>query len=194
MAHVGVEARGRERVRLVGTAAEAEPRLAQAEQVEVVDQRGRIEEQRPAREVRRVQRERADRVRHGPDRAADRLPEPEQDHERERRQQHVGGPLGRLGDDARPDALEARARHAGVLHREQRQQPQIDREREAERAGLARVDRLRDDPEVTDERDRVQEAGEEQRVAGDAPGEEADALGHGEVSHFEVAPGSAGPA
>ena len=62
-----------------------------------------------------------------------------------------------------------------MLDREEREQAQVDREGEPERPGLPRIDRLRRDPEVADEGDGVQEAGEEDGVAGDAPGEERDA-------------------
>jgi hypothetical protein len=54
-------------------------------------------------------------------RTSDRTPQPEQQHQHQVGGKDEGGPLGRLGHDARPAALEPRSGHHGVLNGEQRQ-------------------------------------------------------------------------
>ena len=155
MAHVPIEAGRLERMWRVGPAAEAEPRLADPEEVEVVDQRGRVQQHPPACEVQGAKRRRADLVRHRPDHAADRLPEGEDNDQSEDRQEHVGRTFGRFGNELLPGPLEGGPGHARVLDSEKRQQAQVNGEGQADRTGVSRVDRLRRDREVADEGDGV---------------------------------------
>src|SRR4029453_18529068 len=104
---------------------------------------------------------------------ARRPPLPEQQDQREAARQHVGAALDRLRHDPRPHPLEARPRHDAVLHGEEREQPQVDEHRRAERPDRRRVEALRHH-EIADEAGSIEEGGEEDGVRDDAVDERDD--------------------
>ena len=109
-----------------GAAAQPGIDLAQAEQLEVVDEEGAEQHQAPADPEHGLDREDRGRVRHRPDRRQDRPPLPEQQHEREAREQHIGRALDGMRHEARPPALEGRAGHDAVLDGEDAEQQRVD--------------------------------------------------------------------
>src|SRR5262249_8391512 len=94
-----------------------------------------------------------------------RLPDQEHQDQHRARREHVGAALERAGHGPGQPLLEARAGHHAVLQAEQDENAEVERERDSEGAGLARVDRLGDSRRVREERDQVQEGREEDRVA-----------------------------
>jgi hypothetical protein len=171
MAHDAVEGAGHERLFALFAAgtrpAAVVPHLFQTEQVEMVDQERAREHQQPAQRRQSVQREARGFVLDVPQRLRQRPPLPEQQDQHQAGQQHVGAAFDRLRHDPRPPAFECRPRHAAVLHGEQAEQGEIDRQRGGEIAGRAAVDVL-GHAEAGDKADRVQEGDEEHRVADDA--------------------------
>jgi hypothetical protein len=102
--------------------------LLKAEQLEMVDQEG-AHEHDPETDPEQHPKKRAQpghRWRDHPDILADRLPEPEQDQQRDAREQNVDAALGRGRHDARPRALECGPGHDAVLEAEQGDQRDID--------------------------------------------------------------------
>src|SRR5207302_574963 len=112
-----------------------------------------------------------------PDHAAQRPPLPEQQDERGAGEEHIGRALQRLRYEARPRVLEPGARHDAVLQGEERQQTEVDRQRDRERSDRRAVERLRNG-ETSDESDGEEERRKEDRVTNDAVGEKRDALEH----------------
>ena len=76
-------------------------------------------------------------------------------------------PLEGAPHDPGPPSLEGRARHDGVLHREQGQEAEVDGQRRADRTGDPIVEGLRHD-RPADESDQVQKRREEDGVDGEA--------------------------
>ena len=149
-------------------AAQPRPDLAQAEQLEVVDQEGAraAPGTSPARTPpagRACGRGIGDR----PDRCQDRPPQPEQQDQGQARQQHVGRAFDGMRHEARPPALEGRPRHDAVLDGEQAEQQGVDHQCRDQRAFGAAVDGL-GHRQIADEGDGVEEGHEEQRIDDDA--------------------------
>src|SRR5262249_7429224 len=97
-------------LRLPGRAPEGiVDRLTHAEQLEVIDQERRVEDDPPPKEVEAVQRN-AHRALHLPDDAGQGPPLPDDQGEKRARTEHEGAPFGRGGDDPRPPALEGWSR------------------------------------------------------------------------------------
>jgi len=138
----------------------------------MVDQEGRVEEQRPAEQISGDDRIAREAGRGVPDDSTDRLPPEEQRDERQRAEQHVGAALNRFGHEARPPALERRARHQAVLDGEQAEQAKIDRQRLPQRSAGGSVEPGRGQ-ETADEPDGVEKHAEKQAVAQDAIGQRA---------------------
>jgi hypothetical protein len=119
------------RVRL---AAELEPDLAEAEEVEVIDEERAGEHRRPAdREdpcTRRPGRPALDL----PHDAADRPPLPEEQQERDARREHVRAALGRVGTKRVSHRLKAGRAITLCWTAKSAEQPEVDRERGRERA------------------------------------------------------------
>ena len=102
--------------------------LAQAEQLEMVDQEGAHQHQAPAEPEDAVEDQRRRRIVHDPHRRR-RIGRHCQysSEQRQAGEQHVGAALDRMRHEARPPALEARARHDAVLDGEQAEQQHVDR-------------------------------------------------------------------
>ena len=145
--------------RLVGAVG---PDLAQAEQVEMVDQEGAEQDDRPAQPEQRPQHHR-DRTGDGPDDAGHRPPLPEQQDQRQAGEEHIGRPLDRLGHEPFPPGLEGRPRHQAVLDREDPEQDHIDDERLGKGDRRPGVDALGDE-QVADEAYGVEKGDEEDRI------------------------------
>jgi hypothetical protein len=94
-------------------------------------------------------------------------PLPEQQHERETREQHVGAALDRLGHVLRPPLLELPARHHTMLDGEQRHQQHVDDQRFDQRRRRARVDGL-GHHQPSDETNGVENGAEKNQVRKDA--------------------------
>ena len=140
------------------------PGLAQAEQVEVVDQEGRVEQQQPARQVEGRQGQCRPVRRDVPDDAAHRHPVVHQEREADRRQQYIGAALCRGRNITCQPALEGRPGHAAVLDRENGQEQPVDEQCRAERGGRRRVDGLRDE-DIADKADGVEKSDKKDCVA-----------------------------
>src|SRR5262245_60870478 len=115
MPHVAVRTGSDEAEWPVLFAPEVEPHLPEPEQVEVVDEEGGDEDGEPAGSEEPVQHGRHHRLLDVPHQAADRSPLPEEKQESDAGREDVCAALGGLGHDARPPALESRARHDAVL-------------------------------------------------------------------------------
>ena len=183
MTNDAVQDRLLEHGRLVLDAARITPGLAQAEQVEVIDCESAYQHQRPAEPVRRIERDAQRLVLHGPDDAAHRLPQREQENQREARKQDVGAALGRFGDDARPGALEPGPRHDAVLHGEYDQQQGVHEQGRTERCGGHRINGFWYD-QVADEANCIQKRGEKHGITNDAIGQHSDAFHRYILSRF----------
>jgi hypothetical protein len=164
MTNDAVEDRRHEPHRRLGLSPEGPPRLSQTKKVEVVDhERGDQDEHPPEGEA-AVQHGAADFVLDVPDDATERPPLPEQQEERQAAGQHVRAPLGGGRDDPGQEALESLPGHQAVLQREQRQQPQIDRQRGQPGISRPRIERLWHS-HVPKESDRVEKGEKEDHVA-----------------------------
>jgi hypothetical protein len=141
--------------------------LPHPEHVEVVDEERRPEHQRPPGEGHCPDPDPPQLAADAPYRPGHRSPLPHQQRQHGVRRQNVGGTLDRRWNELRPPPLEPRARHHAVLRREQRQQPQIDRDRDGHGRPSAIVDAAgRGDP--LDETDHADEQREEPGVHDDA--------------------------
>jgi hypothetical protein len=148
-------------------AAQVQPHLTKAEEIEVVDQECGDQHQDPSRredgEGHRTPRRALD----APHDAAERAPLPEEQDKRQAAGEHIRAALRGLRNQPQKPTLEPRTCHHAVLHREQRQQPEVDRQRRQKRRRGARVERLRDN-QVADEPDGVKKGRKERAVGGDA--------------------------
>ena len=161
----------------VRPAAEVQPDLAQAEQIEVIDQECGDQHQRPAEGKQHTQDYPSEWVFDGPYDTTQRLPLPEQQDKSETRKQDVSGSFQRLRHNAGPPILEPLARHDAVLHREERQQSGIDQEGDAEWSTRRAVESSRH-AKVADETDGVEKRSQEDQVAETSVNEECDSLKH----------------
>ena len=143
------------------------PRLSETEQVEVVDDEGGREDERPADAEAAIEQGASDRVLDLPHHAAQRVPLPEEQDQRQAAGQDVGAALGGRRHDAREEPLEGRAGHDAVLHGEERQQAHVDKERRAQRSCGPRVEGL-GHQDVAQESDGIEKRQEEGRVAANA--------------------------
>ena len=139
------------------------PHLAQAEQVEMVDQEGAGQHRQPAEPKDPPDDLPAQGVVDQPDDLRNRPPLPIQQDQRQAGEQHIGRALNRLRHEAGPPAFEGRPRHQAVLDGEHAEQQGVDHQRLDQRSGRATVDGL-GDAEVTDKGDRIEKAGEEDGV------------------------------
>src|SRR5690606_22093880 len=153
-------------------AAQLQPDLAQAEQVEMIDQEGAVQHQRPAEGEAAIHQYLADGALQRPDLTAQRLPETEQRDQRQAGEQHIGTALGRGRNDAGPHGLEGRPRHDAVLHSEQGQQQQVDGQRLDGGQQRFSVDAAGNVRQVADEGDGIEKGGEVHVVADDAVDED----------------------
>src|SRR5579885_2739667 len=113
-----VEERRPEARMLEFLAAPARVDLVQPEQLEVIDQECADQYHDPAEPEDRPQGRGAHGVADRPDRPRDRSPLPEEQDERQARQQHVGAALHQPRHVLRPPSLEGLSRHDAVLYRE----------------------------------------------------------------------------
>ncbi len=150
--------------------------LMQPEQLEMVDQEGRGQHQKPADKRQAHNGVCRRRIGDVPDHCRDRPPLPEQQDECEAREQHVGAALDRLRNVLRPPLLEPWPRHRAVLHGKQRHQQEIDDERFRQRHGRTGVDGLRHD-QTFDEADGIEKREKEHDI-GCEPVEKCSDLGH----------------
>ena len=135
----GVERTDLERRRRRHPPPEVRDHLAQAEEVEVIDdERGEEHETEAAREDGPAQCDRARRPGVPHDRGK-RLPRRVDDRERDARQEDVRAALDRFGNDSRPHPLERRPCHRAVLDGEQNEQEHIRRDGIEQRLGSRRV-------------------------------------------------------
>jgi hypothetical protein len=134
--------------------AQVQVHLAQAEEIEVFDHESRQQHEYPAEREQRPQNRARQLVLDLPDDVRHRTPLPEQQYQRETREQHVGAALDGTRHELRPPLLEAGARHHAVLHREHAEQQRIDEQGFAKRPRRARIDGFRNE-EVAYESDRV---------------------------------------
>jgi hypothetical protein len=98
-----------------------------------------------------------------PDHRRHRDPLPEQQDQREAREQDIGGAFDRFRHEPRPPLLELLARHHAVLNGEDRHQHKVDDERLRQGRGRSAVDALRHD-EARDKADGVEKSREEDGV------------------------------
>src|SRR5947209_7348144 len=114
--------------------------LPESEEVEVVDEERADEHQRPAEEEERPQNVNPYRIFNAPKRVRQRSPLPEEQYEREAREQNVRAALDRLRHVPSPPALEPRSRHHAVLDCEQAEQHSVNQQRlNTKRGGRAGV-------------------------------------------------------
>jgi hypothetical protein len=177
MADEAVEAGRGERDGRVRQAAELEPHLTEPEQIEVVDEERGYHREPPAEREESEEQAASDRRLDDPDRTAERLPRREEEPEREARKEDVRRALDRHRHDLRPALFEPRARHHAVLHREEREQTEIDGEPDRERHARFAVERSRN-LEVADETDRVENRPQKDQVTRNAVRKERDSLHH----------------
>src|SRR5580698_807728 len=83
----------------------------------MVDQEGRVDQERPSEHIESDEGVAHGTVRCPPDHSADRLPPGKDSSDGDRACQQIGAALRRLRDDTRPPALECRAGHDAVLKR-----------------------------------------------------------------------------
>ena len=141
--HQPVQQRRLERLHATGGSAQRVDDLAHAEQLEMIDLECRKQRDQPAHpEDRREHRCRP--ALNAPDGRDDRAPLPEDQDQQSARDQHIGAALAGSRNDARPPALEGRARHDAVLDRKQAKQHRVDQNRVSRGAVRSDVDRLRD--------------------------------------------------
>jgi len=171
VAHIPVRRRHAEAYGRIRLADERQPHLSKAEQIEVVDQERDDEHCQPARGELAPEQGADEWILDRPDRDADGPPLPEQQEQREARKQHERRALDCPRHNLRPPLLEPSARHDAVLHGKDRQQQRIDCQRRQQRARRVTVEAGRRG-EATDERDGVEERGEEHDVGNDAVGKE----------------------
>ncbi len=151
--HQTVQQRRLERLHATGGSAQRVDDLAHAEQLEMIDLECRKQRDQPAHpEDRREHRCRP--ALNAPDGRGDRTPLPEYQDQQGARDQHIGAALAGSRNDARPPALEGRARHDAVLDRKQAKQNRVDQNCVSRGAVRSDVDRLRDE-EITEEGRRV---------------------------------------
>jgi hypothetical protein len=134
--------------------------LSEPEEVEVVDEEGGDEDSEPPGGEQRVQRGLSHWVVDPPHEAPDWLPLPEEEQQGEARGEYVRAALGSLGHDARPPALEGRARHHAVLQGEDGKEQHVDDDADAEWTLGWGVDRARH-PKAADEPDCIKEGRKE---------------------------------
>src|SRR5690606_2424653 len=101
-----------------GDAAVVADHLPEPEELEVIDDEGRDERDRPPCPVRSPDHLARDVALDRPDHLVEGLPEPEEEPEYDAGRHHEGASLDRLGNDARPPALEPAPRHDAVLDAE----------------------------------------------------------------------------
>ena len=172
---VAVPSARRELHRRVGHASQEQEDLPEAEEIEVIDEERADQHDHPAREGEPLEQQAERLALDLPDHASDRLPLPEEQEQRRAGRQHEGAALERLGDDFRPDGLEALPGHHAVLQREDGEKHGIGQQCRAQRPRRRGIDRLRDD-EVGDEADGVEERDQEDRVRDQPIDEEEDSL------------------
>jgi hypothetical protein len=154
-----------------------EPDLTQAEQVKVIDQERRVEDEAPPNGRDGPDGNPRDIVIDLPDDLGQRPPLPVHEQQDQAREQDKDAPLDRRRHDRRPPAFERNPRHDRVLNRKDCEQANVDCGRVQSVDHRPIVDRLRH-PAVRNETDLVEEGDEEEQVHEDAEHEKQPTL-HG---------------
>jgi len=177
VSHEAVKAGRGETQRTVVDAAEVFPDLAEAEEIEVVDEKRGHQHEQPTEAETGVEGGAAERVIDMPDDSAHRLPEREKRDEQNRGGEDVGAAFGGDGHPACPPVFERGAGHDAVLQRERGEEAEVDQECATERRGGRGVQRGGNE-KTADKSDGVEEGGEKDRVAQKTIREHAEAAGH----------------
>src|SRR5699024_9886811 len=163
--------------------------LAQAEQIEVIDEKGRHQYDAPAEKRQGDERQSRRLALYMPQRSTDGLPENEQKNQGERCREHIRAALECARNQPCPDALEAPTRHAAVLDCKNRQQHRVQDERLPPRPACAaaiqafghELEATEVERKIADEADGVKKCQQKQDVNDNAICKKPDSFQHGFV-------------
>ena len=126
MAHVAVEPGGVELQRGVLDPTQIQIHLAQTEEVKMVEQKGRHDNDDHPKPEQAIEDALTEDAFHLPDHPAQRLPLPAQQDQAQVREEHVGAAFRRFRNKAGQPVFETPPGHHAVLHREHSQQEGVD--------------------------------------------------------------------